>query len=61
VLRHPQIRPRRLGLQLCTPDGVRQAVVTKKDREAFRLARKIDWGDSFDYTNDDATDSTRTP
>jgi ribosomal protein RSM22 (predicted rRNA methylase) len=61
VLRHPQIRPRLIGLQLCTPDGVRQAVVTKRDREAFRLARKIDWGDSFDYTNDDATDSTHEP
>jgi ribosomal protein RSM22 (predicted rRNA methylase) len=61
VLRHPQIRPRLIELQLCTPDGVRPAIATKKDREAFRLARKIDWGDSFDYTAGDATDSTQAP
>jgi ribosomal protein RSM22 (predicted rRNA methylase) len=56
VLRHPQIRPRHIELELCTPLGIQRRTVTKRDREAFRLARKIDWGESFVYTDDDATD-----
>jgi ribosomal protein RSM22 (predicted rRNA methylase) len=58
VLRHPQIRPRLIQLELCTHEGLRSRVVTKSDRDAFRRARKIHWGDSFDCTPDDATDST---
>jgi ribosomal protein RSM22 (predicted rRNA methylase) len=56
VLRHPQIRPRLIELALCTVDGIERRAVTKKDREEFRLARKIDWGDTFASTADDATD-----
>jgi ribosomal protein RSM22 (predicted rRNA methylase) len=54
VLRHPQIRPRHIELTLCTPGGIQRRMVTKKDREGFRQARKIDWGESFVYTGDDA-------
>lgn len=62
VLRHPQSRPRLVRLELCTPDDLQSLVVTKGDRERFRLARKVRWGDRFDYTEGDhATDSTSTP
>lgn len=50
VLRHPQIRPRLIQLELCTQSGVRSVAVTKRDNERFRQARKVRWGDAFDYT-----------
>ena len=61
VLRHPQVRPRLIELALCTPEGARRLIVTKKDREGFRHARKTDWGDSFYYTAGDATDRAEAP
>jgi ribosomal protein RSM22 (predicted rRNA methylase) len=50
VLRHPQIRPRLIQLELCTTAGLKSVSVTKRDREGFRQARKVRWGESFDYT-----------
>jgi ribosomal protein RSM22 (predicted rRNA methylase) len=45
VIRHPQVRSGHVRLELCTPDGLEQRVVTRKDREAFREARHLSWGD----------------
>jgi len=50
VLRHPQIRPRLVRLELCTPEGIRSAAIARSDRERFKLARKASWGDRFPYT-----------
>jgi ribosomal protein RSM22 (predicted rRNA methylase) len=61
VVRHPQIRPRLIELELCTPSGIQQRIVTKKDRDGFRQARKVNWGDSFDYTAGDAIDDADAP
>jgi ribosomal protein RSM22 (predicted rRNA methylase) len=61
VVRRPRIRPRLVQLELCTPDGLRTVTVTKRDRDGFRRARKIAWGEGFDYTPGDATDSTEAP
>jgi ribosomal protein RSM22 (predicted rRNA methylase) len=47
VLRHPRYLPGRVELQLCTADGLQQRTVTKSDREAYRKARDVSWGDSF--------------
>ncbi len=47
VIRHPQIRPGHIYLELCTPSGLRTTVVTRKDREAFRQARDLTWGDAI--------------
>ncbi|MCC7367582.1 MAG: methyltransferase domain-containing protein [Chloroflexi bacterium] len=44
IIRHPRVRPRLIELSLCTPDGLDTRVVTKSDREGFRLARKAAWG-----------------
>ena len=51
VLRHPQIRPRLVKLELCTADGLQSVVIPKSDRERFRLARKVPWGGRVDYTD----------
>jgi len=47
VIRHPQIRPGHIHLELCTPGGLKITTVTRKDKEAFREARKIEWGGSI--------------
>jgi ribosomal protein RSM22 (predicted rRNA methylase) len=47
VLRHPQVRGGHVRLELCAEDGLRNVVVSKRDREAFREARKASWGDAF--------------
>lgn len=47
VVRHPLIRPGHIHLQLCTPEGLKNSIVTRKDKEAFREAREIAWGDAL--------------
>jgi ribosomal protein RSM22 (predicted rRNA methylase) len=44
VLRHPRHHPGLIELQLCTPRGIEDRRVTKRDRDAFRSARKAEWG-----------------
>jgi len=47
VLRHPKHHPGLIELQLCTPAGIEHRRVIKRDRDAFRAARKLDWGGSL--------------
>ncbi len=44
VIRHPQIRKGHIQLRLCTPDGIKNTIVTRKDKESFRKARELRWG-----------------
>lgn len=47
VLRHPLHHPGVIQLQLCTPDGLQTAKITKRDKETWKRARKADWGDEL--------------
>ena len=47
VLRHPQIRPGHVMLELCTTDGRRLETVSRREGERYRQARKLDWGSPF--------------
>lgn len=48
VLRHPQTRPGHIRLELCTSDGAHESTtVTKRDKDAFRAARKVEWGQAW--------------
>ncbi|PWD50889.1 rRNA methyltransferase [Serinibacter arcticus] len=48
VLRHPQTQSGHIRLELCTTDGEHaQLGVTKRDRDAFRAARKVEWGEAW--------------
>lgn len=47
ILRHPQKESGRITLRLCTAEGVKEHVVTKKHGELFKRARKADSGDAF--------------
>lgn len=44
VIRHPQIRKGHIYLRVCTPDGIEDIVVTRKDKVKFKEARKLEWG-----------------
>lgn len=48
VIRHPLHQPGFIQLQLCMPDGLQTAKITKRDKEVWKRARKVDWGDGFD-------------
>jgi ribosomal protein RSM22 (predicted rRNA methylase) len=50
ILRHPQFRKGHVYLQLCTPDGIKTIVVSKRDRERYNRARKAAWGDVFEWS-----------
>ncbi|QOR72875.1 rRNA methyltransferase [Ruania alkalisoli] len=55
VLRHPQVRPGHVRLQLCESDGrAREVTVSKRDKAAFRAARKVAWGQGWDPAGEDA-------
>ena len=48
VLRHPQARSGHVLLEVCRDDGIRGETVSKRDRDAYRRARKVSWGESFE-------------
>lgn len=47
IVRRPQHRPGLIELQTCTPEGLAEARVTKRDKPAFRAARQAGWGDEW--------------
>ena len=48
VLRRPRREPRRVALRLCTADGLREELVTRREGERYRAARKTGWGDGWE-------------
>ena len=47
VIRRPHHRPGLITIETCTPSGLHTERVTKRDRDAFRRARKTGWGDPW--------------
>lgn len=47
IIRRPRHQPGLIVLDTCTAGGLRTERVTKRDREAFRAARKRSWGDEW--------------
>ncbi|MFN7946787.1 MAG: small ribosomal subunit Rsm22 family protein [Blastocatellia bacterium] len=47
VLRHPLRYAGYTQLQLCTSEGLMDLKVTRRDKEAWKRARKTDWGDEW--------------
>ena len=47
VLRRPRREPRRVALRLCTADGLRGELVTRREGARYRAARKMGWGDGW--------------
>lgn len=49
VLAPPRQSKGQIALKLCQPDGRSEEVlVSKREGDAYRAARRLDWGDSFD-------------
>jgi len=44
VVRHPQIKKGHIYLRLCTPEGIIDTVVTRRESEKFKEARELRWG-----------------
>ena len=45
---HPRVGKAGVELAVCLPDGsVRRVVVPKRQRDLYRLARKVSWGDAL--------------
>ncbi len=47
IVRRPEMQKGFVALTLCTPTGLQREGVTRSDRDAFRRARKANWGDAF--------------
>lgn len=45
ILRHPQKRTGHIGFTLCTCQGLEQRVISKRQGEVYKQARKWEWGD----------------
>ena len=62
VLRHPQYPKGRVRLELCRRDGTAgPTTIAKRDKENYRLARKIEWGDSWPTTDPPASSTPSRP
>lgn len=48
VIRRPQTGDRRVALRVCGVDGIRDQTITRRDRTAYRRARKTRWGETWD-------------
>ena len=48
VLRHPKIESGKITMQVCSNDGIEEKVITKKDKELFKMARKVGCGDKIE-------------
>lgn len=48
IIRAPQLRSGHVHLELCEPAGIRGAILSKRDREPYRRARKSAWGDAWE-------------
>ena len=47
IIRQPQPRSGHVRLELCAREGLRGTVVSKRDRDRYRRARKARWGDAW--------------
>jgi ribosomal protein RSM22 (predicted rRNA methylase) len=49
VLDRPESATGRVSLKLCQPDGsAMHRLVTRREGDAFKRARRVDWGDTFE-------------
>jgi ribosomal protein RSM22 (predicted rRNA methylase) len=48
VLRHPLIHPGHLRLTLCRPERPEHWIVAKSQKQRWRYARKLEWGDAWE-------------
>ena len=47
VLRHPKIESGKITMQVCSKEGISERIVTKKEKDLFKIARKVKCGESI--------------
>jgi ribosomal protein RSM22 (predicted rRNA methylase) len=47
IVRHPRKNSGHVRLTLCTAEGLRNPTITKAQKEAYKKARKAQWGDDW--------------
>lgn len=52
IVRHPYKQKGHVSLELCTADGLKKIIVSKKDKEAYKRARKAEWGTEWNFDKD---------
>lgn len=45
ILAPPRRNKAGIALKLCTPAGLERRTIASRDRDAYKQARKLDWGD----------------
>ncbi|MCL2323835.1 MAG: small ribosomal subunit Rsm22 family protein [Oscillospiraceae bacterium] len=45
ILRHPYVEKGKVTLDLCTKDGIKNVVISKREGNLYKRARKAKWGD----------------
>lgn len=45
IVRNPMIEKATIKLNICSEDGNKQSIINKKDKEVFKKAKKLKWGD----------------
>ncbi len=48
IIRRPRHHASLIEIETCTPTGLRPERISRRDRDAFRAARKADWGDAWE-------------
>jgi ribosomal protein RSM22 (predicted rRNA methylase) len=48
VIRPPQLRSGHVHVATCEPDGIHARTVSRRQGEAYRIARRAAWGDALD-------------
>ena len=51
IVRHPMIHSGYVQLQVCAPEELKQVTVTKSQKERYRAARKVKWGNRWEMTH----------
>lgn len=47
ILRHPIKRSGHVRLTLCTPDGMQEKIMSKKNSQDYKGIRKLEWGEAI--------------
>ena len=47
IVRHPQKHGGHVQIELCAPEGLKRETITRSQKEAYRAARRADWGDRW--------------
>jgi ribosomal protein RSM22 (predicted rRNA methylase) len=47
IVRHPRKNSGHVKLTLCTPEGLKNPVISKSQKESYKKARKAEWGDEW--------------